>query len=735
MQRRHLFLGAACAASVGIITACSSTATQPKASAATSAPKPATVAAPVASTAPGLHMDWLDKSVDPGNDFFHYANGGWQKQNPIPAAYSRWGTFNVLIKQNEEAVHDILEQTSKQDNKPGSIEQKVGDFYATGMDEAGIEAAGIKPLQPELKAIAAIKNRTALQKEMAHLQMMGVDAMFGFGEMQDFKDSSKIIGAAFQGGLGLPDRDYYLKTADKCPVPAASTAMTPPPASTMQSPAQAAFDACKAQAAQFQKVRDAYVAHVAAMLQLAGDPSATAAKEAKTIMAMETRLAQAAMSRVQMRTPTNIYHPTTVKALRKTTPDIYWGKYFAVVGHPEIKGFNLATPDFFKTLDRELARDPLADWKAYLRWHLVDAAAPYLSKAFVDEDFKMRSALTGAKELLPRWQRVVSTEDDLMGFATGKLYVEKKFPPSSKQAVVDILHDIRGALKDDLTTLSWMSPDTRKAAVAKLEAIQERIGYPDKWRDYSALDIKRDSYVMNVMRASEFEQKRELNKIGKPLDTNDWEMTPQEVNAYYSPQRNNINFPAGILQPPFFDPKAPAAVNYGALGFVMGHEITHGFDDQGAQFDAKGNLLPGSGWWTPEDFKKFHAATDCISDHFSGYTVADGTHVQGHLVTGEATADLGGLTLAYRAFHASQAYKDAKTIDGMTPDQQFFLGAAHVWAESVRPEEQIRRVTIDPHPPGLYRVNGTLANMPAFQQAFGIKDGSPMVNKDRCVIW
>ena len=735
MQRRYLLVGALCATSVGLITACSSTSTQKPAAAPSPAPTPATTQAPVAATAPGLHMDWLDKSVDPGQDFFHYANGGWQKQNPIPGAYSRWGTFNVLIKQNQETVHEILEQTSKQDNKPGSIEQKVGDFYATGMDEAGIEAAGVKPLQPELAAIARIKTRAGLQKEMAHLQMMGVDAMFGFGEMQDFKDSTKVIGIAFQGGLGLPDRDYYLKTADKCPVPAASTAMTPPPASTAQTPAQAAFAACRSQADQFQKVRDAYKAHVSAMLQLLGDKQAKADAEAKTIMAMETRLAKAAMSRIEMRTPTNIYHPVSITGLRKTTPDIAWGKYLAEVGHPEIKGFNLATPDFFKALDGELAKDSIGDWKAYLRWHLIDSAAPYLSKTFVDEDFKMKSALSGAKELLPRWQRVVSTEDGLMGFATGKLYVEKKFPPSSKQAVVDILHDIRGALKDDLTNLAWMSPETRKAAVAKLEAIEERIGYPDVWRDYSKLDIKRDSYVMNVMRASEFEQQRELNKIGKPLDKSDWEMFPQEVNAYYSAQRNNINFPAGILQPPFFDPAAPAAVNYGAIGFVMGHEITHGFDDQGAQFDAKGNLLPGSGWWTAEDFKKFRAATDCISDHFSGYTVANGTHVQGHLVTGEATADLGGLTLAWRAFHASQAYKDAKTIDGMTPDQQFFLGAAHVWAESVRPEEQIRRVTIDPHPPGLYRVNGTMANMPQFQQTWNAKDGSPMVNSDRCVIW
>jgi putative endopeptidase len=696
MQRRHLLLGALCAVSLGAF------------------------AAGVGSE--GLHTDWLDKSVDPGTDFFSYANGGWQKANPIPAAYSRWGTFGILQKQNQDVLHQILEDNAKTKHAEGSTEQKVGDFYATGMDEAAADKAGVAPLKSELDGIAAIHDQSSLQKEMAHLQMIGVDAMFGFGQQQDFKDSSKVIGAAFQGGLGLPDRDYYLKTADKCAAPAGATGNA----------AQSALESCKAQADKYGKVRDAYVAHIAAMLQLLGDPQTKADAESKDIMAMETRMAEAAMSRIDMRTPQNIYHPLSVKDIDAATPGIDWNSYLTDVGHPEIQGFNLATPDFFKALGGEFSKDSLDDWKAYLRWHLSDAAAPYLSKAFVDEDFKMRSALTGAKELLPRWQRVIGTEDTALGFAMGKLFVEKKFPPSSKQAVVDILHGIRGALNDDLQTLAWMSPETRKAAQVKLSQMGERIGYPDKWRDYSKLEVKRDSYVQNVMRAQLFLNERELNKIGKPVDKEEWDMTPQTVNAYYDPSMNNINFPAGILQPPFFDPNAPAAVNYGAVGFVMGHEMTHGFDDQGAQFDGHGNL---KNWWTADDLKKFHVATDCISDHFSTYTVAGGAHVQGHLITGEATADLGGLTLAYRAFHASQAYKDAKTIDGFTPDQQFFLGAAHVWAENIRPEEQIRRVTIDPHPPGKYRVNGTLANMPAFQQAFGIKDGSAMVNKDRCVIW
>ena len=696
MQRRYLLLGALCAVSLGALAA--------------------------TAGSEGLHTDWLDKSVDPGTDFFSYANGGWQKANPIPDAYSRWGTFGILQKQNQDVLHQILDDNAKTKHADGSTEQKVGDFYATGMDEAGIEKAGVTPLKSEFDAIAAIKDQASLQKEMTHLQMIGVDAMFGFGQQQDFKDSSKVIGAAFQGGIGLPDRDYYLKTADKCAAPSDATGAA----------AQSALDACKAQADKYGKVRDAYVAHIAAMLQLLGDPADKAAAESKTIMAMETRLAQAAMSRIEQRDPLKIYHPMSVKDISAATPGIDWNSYLTDIGHPEITSFNLATPDFFKAPGGELGKDSLDDWKVYLRWHLIDASAPFLSKAYVDEDFKMKSALSGAKVLLPRWQRVVSTEDGALGFAMGKLFVEKKFPPSSKQAVVDILHAIRGALNDDLKDLSWMSPDTRKAAQLKLSQMGERIGYPDKWRDYSKLDVKADSYVQNVMRANLFLNERDLNKIGKPVDKDEWDMTPQTVNAYYDPSMNNINFPAGILQPPFFDPNAPAAVNFGAVGFVMGHEMTHGFDDQGAQFDGHGNL---KNWWTPDDLAKFHKATDCISDHFSTYAVAGGSHVQGHLITGEATADLGGLTLAYRAFHASKAFKDAKTIDGFTPDQQFFLGAAHVWAENVRPEEQIRRVTIDPHPPGKYRVNGTVANMPAFQQAFGIKDGSPMVNKDRCVIW
>ncbi|HEX5339547.1 MAG TPA: M13 family metallopeptidase [Gammaproteobacteria bacterium] len=650
------------------------------------------------AAAEGLHLDWLNTSINPARNFYEYANGGWQKANPMPAAYSRWGTFSILAKQNQETIRQILEDAGKNTHaKPGTTAQKVGDFYASGMDESAVNKAGVTPLAPEFERIAAISNPGELQSAIAHLQMIGVDAVFNFGSMQDFKDSSKMIGGAFQGGLGLPDRDYYLKDDAK-----------------------------------FKQIRAAYVTHVANMLELLGDSKDKAAAEAKVVMGIETRFAKTSMSRVDQRTPSNIYHVMTLKQLDGLTPNISWQTYLADIGLPKVESINVGMPDFFKAISADLKSTSLDDWKTYLRWHLIDAFAPYLSQPFVDENFKMRTALTGAKENLPRWQRVVSAENRALGFAIGKLYVEEKFPPSSKKAVLNILHGIRGALKNDLKTLAWMTPATRVAAIKKLDMMGERIGYPDKWRDYSKLSIDRGPYVLNVMHANEFLNRRDLNKIGKPVDKAEWYMTPQTVNAYYDPSMNNINFPAGILQPPFFDPKAPAAVNYGALGFVMGHEMTHGFDDQGAQFDGHGNLKD---WWTDQDKKKFKTATDCISDHFSQYTVDGDLHVQGHLVTGEATADFGGLTLAWRAFHASPAYKHAKTIDGVTPDQQFFLGAAHVWAMNIRPEESRRLVTIDPHPPGVYRVNGTVANMPQFQKAFGIPDGSPMVNKDRCVIW
>jgi len=644
-----------------------------------------------------LHLDWLDKSVKPSQDFYKFANGNWQKNNSIPAAYARWGTFNVLEERNQTIIHHLLQSAAdNQQNKPGSEEQQIGDFYFSGMDEATINKAGISPLKPEFDRINHIKNNRDLQQVLAHFQMMGVDTVFEFGQMQDFKDSRQVIGVAAQGNLGLPDRDYYLKDDAK-----------------------------------LKKIRQYYLQHIANMFKLLGDSAEQSALEAQKIMDIETTFAKASLSRIEQRDPHQIYHPMNLLTLSKVTPNFSWTDYFADIGHPEIKNINLAMPHFFNVMNTELKNRSLTDWKVYLRWQLVSAYARFLPADFVNENFRMASVLTGAKELLPRWKQVLNKENEMLGFAIGKRYVEQTFPASSKVKVQEILTNIRAALKNDLKTLSWMTPETRKAAIQKLNRMEERIGYPDQWRNYASLMIDRGPYILNVMRAEEFNIRRELNKIGKPVDRTEWDMTPQTVNAYYDPSTNRINMPAGILQPPFFDPNAPAAVNYGAIGFVMGHEITHGFDDQGAQFDGQGNL---KNWWTPTDLKKFRAMMQGINHQFSHYRVGH-LHVQGGLVTGEATADLGGLTLAYRAFHSSKVYKQAKTIQGFTPDQQFFIGAAHVWATNVRPDEANRLVLTDPHPPAIDRVNGTLANMSEFQNAYGFTTNNSMVNLPRIVIW
>jgi putative endopeptidase len=649
-------------------------------------------------TGDALHMDWLDTSVSPAEDFYSYANKSWQKNNPIPPEYPSWGSFNVVHDKVQDIVHQMLINAAANTKaKPGSIEQKVGDFYFSGMDEASINKLGIMPLQPEFDRIQNIKNLADLQNEIAHLHQIGVAVFFGFGSMQDYKNSSEMIAAVVQSGLGLPDRDYYLKDTPK-----------------------------------FKQIRDAYVAHIAKMFELLGDKPEKAAAEAHRVMELETQLAQASMSQVEQRDPHAVYHIMDMAQLEKITPNFSWPAYFAAMGQDKVKSINMAMPNFFASLNEQLKTVSLQDWQTYLRWHLIDNYAPYLSKPFVDQNFKMATVLTGTEKILPRWKRVVGTENAALGFAIGKMYVERNFSPEAKKQAMDILKNIRYVLREDIKSLAWMTPATRQAALKKLDLMEERVGYPSKWWDYSSLKVDRGPYVLNVLRANQFLVKRDLDKIGKPIDRSEWGMTPQTINAYYDPSMNNLNIPAGILQAPFFDPNAPAAVNYGAIGFVMGHEMTHGFDDQGAQFDGHGNL---KNWWTPNDLAKFKAATQCIIDQYSQYVVNGDLHVQGKLVVGEAAADLGGITLAYRAFHHSDAYKKAKTIDGMTPDQQFFLGTAHVWAMNMRPQQLQNQVTTDPHPPAKYRVNGSLANIPQFQEAFKIPNNSPMVNATRCVIW
>jgi len=649
-------------------------------------------------TTNALNLDWLDPNTPAKENFYVYANGTWQKNNPIPAEYPSWSTFRVLREKNQTEIRQIIfDAAADKHAKPGSIEQKVGDFYSSGMDETSINSLGITPLHSELSRINNLHTRSELLAEIIHLHLMGVNAFFSFCSMQDFANSNNVIPSIMQGGLGLPDRDYYLKDDAK-----------------------------------FKKIRVAYIEYLTNMFILAGDDSITAATAASTVMAIETALATASMSQTAQRDPRAIYHMMDTAQLEKIAPDFLWAHYFSAMGHPKIKRLNIGMPDFLKAMNLQFQQHSINEWKIYLRAHLLGSFASYLSKPFVETNFRMTTALTGTEKLKPRWKRVVDTENDALGFAIGKLYVKQYFSPAAKRDVLKMVKTIRQVLHDDLQTLPWMTPTTRQAAVEKLALMGERIGYPDKWWDYSSLTIDRGPYVLNVLRANQFLVKRDLNKLNKPVDRTEWEMSPQTINAYYDPSMNNINFPTGILQPPFFDPTAPAAVNYGSIGFVIGHEITHGFDDQGAKFDKRGNLHD---WWTPEDLKKFKAATACIVDQFSRYTVADTMPVNGELVVGEATADLGGLTLALRAFHASDAYKHAKTINGFTPDQQFFLGAAHAWANNTRPEEACRLVTLDPHPPAMYRINGTLANMPEFQVAFDIPEDSPMVNPKRCVIW
>ena len=635
----------------------------------------------VGAAADALHSEWLDKNADPLQDFFRYSNGGFLRDNPIPAAYSSWGQFQILNQHNQDYIHELL-QTAAADTSaaPGSDTQKIGDFYTSGMEEAAAERAGIKPLAGELKRIAGLRRPAQLTAALARLQSLGVDALFGIGQMQDFDDSTRVVGIVQQGGIGLPDRDYYLQDDPK-----------------------------------YAAIRKAYEEHIARMLVLLGDAPTAAAGSAHAVMALETRLARASMRVEDQRDPHKIYHMTDLAGLAKAAPAIAWPQFLQAVGAPPLGKLNLAMPDFFAAASQEMTATPMAQWRDYLRWQLVHRFAPYLSKPFVDENFRLSQAISGSKELLPRWRRVLSAENGALGFAVGHEFVKHRLPPEARAQVVEMLHGVRAAVQEDLQTLSWMSDATRAKAIDKLQKIEERIGYPDVWRDYSSLKIDRKSYVLNVLRANQFDNARELAKIGKPVDRSEWVYPPQVVNAYYSPSRNSINFLAGILQPPFFDASAPASFNYGAIGAVIGHEITHGFDDQGSQFDAQGNL---ANWWAKDDSEKFKAGVGCIAEQFSGYTVDGDLHLKGGLVTGEAIADLGGLLLAYRAFHASPAYASTPVIDGYTPDQQFFLSFARFWAQSMRPEQARAYAASDPHPPAQYRVNGTLANVPQFVAAF-----------------
>jgi putative endopeptidase len=644
----------------------------------------------------------LDKTCAPCKDFNQFANGGWVAKNPIPPAYPIWGVANVVNEHNRDVLHQILEDAARNTMAArGSSEQKTGDYYATCMDTAKIDSEGLKPLQPELARIERLADVSDLEAEIAHLQGVGVGAFFGVDSTQDFKDSTEVTGEVDQGGLGMPDRDYYTREDAKS----------------------------KEQRAEYQK-------HVAKMFELMGDPAARAAAEAQTVMDLETQLAKASQTVVERREPKNVYHRMPQAGLKTLAPNFPWENYFTAVGLAGKGDVNVTAPEFFKEMGQMISAQPIANWKIYLRWHLINAVASRLSTPFVDEDFHFKGMiLTGSKEILPRWKRCVRYTDGALGEALGQVYVKKAFPPEAKARALAMVKYLEASLADDIRQLPWMSEATRQQALIKLQAINNKIGYPDKWRDYSALDITRGPYVENVLRASAFEFHRDLNKVGKPVDRTEWGMTPPTVNAYYNPQLNEIVFPAGILQPPFFDFQADDALNYGAMGAIIGHEMTHGFDDEGSQFDAQGNM---KNWWTPEDQKNFDARGACIANQFSGFTVEDKLNENGKLVEGESIADLGGLAIAYAAYQKSlQGKPRPKDIDGFTPEQRFFLGYAHSWAENLRPEYARMLTNVDPHPLPKFRVLGPLSNLPAFAKAFGCKAGDPMVRPpaDRCGIW
>jgi putative endopeptidase len=655
-----------------------------------------------AAEKPSFDVSDLDTTCQPCQDFYRYATGGWRQHNQIQPAYARWGRFDELQDRNQEVLRRILESAARAKNAaPGSIDQKIGDFYASCMDADRIEADGIKPIEPELARIDGLENLAQLEDEVARLQGEGVVALFSFGSGQDDKNSAQVIGIAHQGGLGLPDRDYYTKTDEKS-----------------------------------QEVRDKYEQHMSRMFQLAGDSSEVAVAEAHTVLAIETPIARASKTRVEQRDPEANYHKMIPSELGALTPDFSWEAYFRNIGFPNIREVNVGQPEFFQALDKELTGVPLPDWRTYLRWHVLHASAAALSSKFVDENFDFFGrTLTGAKELQPRWKRCVASADRSLGEALGQKYVARVFPPAAKARARAMVQDLVAALRADVETLPWMSDPTRQQALAKLAAMSLKIGYPDKWRDYSGFEVTRGPYIANLERDSAFERHRRLSKIGAPVDRTEWDMTPPTVNAYYDPSMNEIVFPAGILQPPFFDATADDALNYGGIGAVIGHEMTHGFDDEGRQYDAQGDLRD---WWTPEDLKNFQERAACVEKQFDGFVVAEGVHENGKLVLGESIADLGGLTIAQIAFERSLAGKPApRKIDGFTAEQRFYLSWARIWAATARPEYERNMTVVDPHPLPRFRAAAPLMNMPEFASAFSCQAADPMVRppEARCKIW
>ncbi len=660
--------------------------------------------APVEPKAPkSFDLTAIDKTADPCTDFYQYACGNWQKNNPIPPDQVKWGEFTELRERNAWLLYKELETAAAPDPKRTPLEQKYGDFYAACMDTQLADKKGISALQPTLDTINALSDKKQLAAVLATLEIRdGTSGAFSFGVAQDQKDSTQQIAQAGQGGLGLPDRDYYLLDN-----------------------------------ARQKKIREDYVAHMTRMFQLAGDTPEKAAGEAQTVMAIETALAQGSMSRTDRRDPAKRYHIMTLAELQKLTPDFEWQSYLQGIKMGSFQTLDVTYPEFFTTMNAQIVTQSLDAWKSFLRWRALNDSAQWLSDPFVQENFKFYGTeLQGQQELTPRWKRCTLATDNALGEAVGQDWVKKYFSPEKKENMLKLVAALEAALRQDIEQLPWMSEDTKKQALEKLALIRNKIGYPEHWRDYSTLEVKRDDLLGNMARATVFEDRRNLDKLGKPVDETEWFMTPPTVNAYYSPPFNDINFPAGILQPPFYDFSKDPAVNFGGIGVVIGHEMTHGFDDQGSKYDGHGNVRE---WQTPADRKAFTDRTDCEAKEYGNFEAVPGVKLNGQLTLGENTADNGGLRLAYMALMNTLAKEAPATtapeIDGYTPAQRFFLAFGQVWCENVREQAARNNALTDPHSPGRWRVNGAVQNFDQFGKAFSCKKGAPMYPENSCRVW
>jgi putative endopeptidase len=665
--------------------------------------QPVTEAAvdPVLPYTPSLNVNSMDQSVDPCTDFYTYSCGGWKKNNPVPPDQTSWSVYGKLYQDNLVFLRGILEEDSKAQNR-NAVDQKIGDFYAACTDTAAIDRAGAKPISGELQAISAMKSSRDLAPVLArlHLESAGSGLLFGVGSSQDPDDSNQVIAEVEQGGIGLPDRDYYFKDDPKS-----------------------------------KETRAKYVEHIANVMKLLGDDPAKAKQEADTIMRMETALAGSHWTRVETRDPYKLKNKVTVPELEKMAPNFDWARYIQAVKAPKFEIVNISTPKFIQQVNAQLASEPLSNWQTYLRYHVTNAWAAFLSTPFVDENFAFyRAYLRGAKEQQPRWKKCVQWTDDMLGEALGQAFVARTFSPALKADTEDMTRRIENAMQQRIEQLDWMSPQTKQQALAKLRTIRNKVGYPNKWRDYSSVQVVPTDFAADVRNAIRFESQRQLDKIGKPVDRDEWGMTPPTVNAYYNPQMNDINFPAGVLQPPLYDAKLDAAPNYGNTGSTIGHELTHGFDDEGRQFDAQGNLKD---WWTKADADEFTKRANCVVDQYAQYVVIDDIHINSKLTEGEDVADFGGTILAYIAWKDAVQGKQLENRDGFTPDQRFFIGLAQWACENIRPEDQRLHAATDPHSPGKYRINGVVVNMPEFAKAFSCKPGSPMTKPaDKiCHVW